>query len=83
MNPYICNGVGDSVKALDLALFDAIGWNLNLDVLQNQGYDFTTAQMRADFVPEPGTWALMIAGFGLAGAALRRRAAGRAATLTS
>jgi hypothetical protein len=24
-------------------------------------------------VPEPGTWALMIAGFGLAGAALRRR----------
>jgi hypothetical protein len=34
-------------------------------------------------VPEPGAWALMIAGFGLAGAALRRRAAGRAATLTS
>jgi hypothetical protein len=26
-------------------------------------------------VPEPGTWALMIAGFGLAGASLRRRAA--------
>lgn len=25
-------------------------------------------------VPEPGTWAMMIAGFGLAGAALRRRA---------
>jgi hypothetical protein len=34
-------------------------------------------------VPEPGTWALMIAGFGLAGAVLRRAAAGRAATLTS
>lgn len=26
------------------------------------------------YVPEPGTWALMIAGFGMAGAALRRRA---------
>ncbi len=26
-------------------------------------------------VPEPGAWALMIAGFGLAGAALRRRGA--------
>ena len=34
-------------------------------------------------VPEPGTWALMIAGFGLAGVALRRGVAGRAATLTS
>jgi hypothetical protein len=26
-----------------------------------------------DVVPEPATWALMISGFGLAGAALRRR----------
>jgi len=26
-------------------------------------------------VPEPASWALMIAGFGLAGAALRRRSA--------
>jgi hypothetical protein len=34
-------------------------------------------------VPEPGTWALMIAGFGLAGAALRRGAARRSAMLTS
>ena len=30
-------------------------------------------------IPEPATWALMIAGFGLAGASLRRLAAGRAA----
>ncbi|WP_419814044.1 PEPxxWA-CTERM sorting domain-containing protein [Glacieibacterium sp.] len=28
----------------------------------------------AGFVPEPGTWALMIAGFGLVGTAMRRRA---------
>lgn len=35
------------------------------------------AQFTATFnaVPEPGTWALMIGGFGLAGAALRRRRA--------
>lgn len=31
-------------------------------------------------IPEPSTWALMIAGFGLAGAALRRRAVAGAAT---
>ena len=34
-------------------------------------------------VPEPATWALMIAGFGLAGGALRRRAARSPVTLTS
>lgn len=33
-------------------------------------------------VPEPGTWALMIAGFGLAGAALRRGVARRPSMLT-
>jgi len=36
-----------------------------------------------EVVPEPGTWALMIAGFGLAGGALRRRAARAPVTLTS
>jgi hypothetical protein len=72
MNPYICNGVGDSVTALDLALFDAIGWNLNVDVLANPNYSFSTAQARAA-VPEPATWALMMMGFGLLGATLRRR----------
>jgi hypothetical protein len=29
-------------------------------------------------VPEPGTWAMMIAGFGLVGAAARQRKAARA-----
>jgi hypothetical protein len=73
MNPYICNGVGDSVEALDLALFDAIGWNVNFDVLANADYEFTTATMRGAFVPEPTTWALMIMGFGMMGGMVRRR----------
>lgn len=35
--------------------------------------------LRITAVPEPGTWALMIGGFGLAGVALRRRTSPRAA----
>ncbi len=37
----------------------------------------------ASAVPEPATWAMMITGFGLAGAALRRRRAGLGATLAA
>lgn len=67
------------VTANDLAAFDAMGYNLNFDILQNQGYTFNTAQIFAlpgvaiAAVPEPAAWALMIAGFGLVGAAARRR----------
>ena len=34
---------------------------------------FDPASVRIAYVPEPASWALMIAGFGLTGAALRRR----------
>jgi hypothetical protein len=75
MNPYICGGLTDSTTALDLALFDAIGWNVNVDVLTNPNYNFTTADMTRSFfaVPEPTTWAMLISGFGMIGAAVRRR----------
>lgn len=74
MNPYICGGAGDSVTGLDLALFDAIGWNISFDVLaDNNAYDFSTADMYRAFVPEPATWAMMMLGFGLIGGLARRR----------
>jgi len=75
MNPYICNGLGDSVSSLDLAALDAIGWNINFDVIANPGYEFSTADMAfaSTNVPEPASWAMMIAGFGMMGGALRRR----------
>lgn len=72
MDPTSSKGEMGVVKALDLAAFDALGWNLNLDVLQNGGYRFTTAQMFGA-VPEPASWAMMLAGFGLVGFAARRR----------
>ncbi len=80
-------GNGMSVSALDLAALDAIGWDLDFDVLANSGYRLTTAQIYAAMtaVPEPATWLQMIMGFGMiAGAARRRRpavgAAARSAT---
>jgi len=74
MNPYICNGMTDAVSGLDLALFDAIGWNTNVDVTAHPDYHFTTAQMfRAFAVPEPEGWTLMFAGLGLMAAVMRRR----------
>ena len=70
MNPYICNGQADDVTASDLALLDAIGWNPNVNVLANPGYRFTTAAAFG-LVPEPASWAMMIAGVGMVGGALR------------
>jgi hypothetical protein len=72
MNPYICSGIEDKVEALDLALLDAIGWNVNVDVLGQPNYSFTSGQAFG-LVPEPATWAMMIGGMGLVGGAMRRR----------
>jgi hypothetical protein len=41
------------------------------DYMQTSGLSFTTISPAA--VPEPATWAMMVGGFGLMGAALRRR----------
>jgi len=65
------------VTAQDLAIFDAMGWNLTTDILGNLAYQKTSAEILDDFlaasVPEPSTWGMMILGFGLAGAGMRRR----------
>jgi hypothetical protein len=73
MDPTVCYGQMGVVKALDLAAYDAIGWNLKLDVLQNPTYAASTSSIYSTFVPEPSSWALMLGGFGMIGGALRRR----------
>lgn len=62
----------------DFSIGAGSGWTLPFyGAVDNVSYTFGNQTQAFDFevaaVPEPGTWALMITGFGLAGAALRRR----------
>ncbi len=64
----------------DLAAFDAMGWNLSVDALNNPGYTANTAQIFAlngvatvITVPEPETYALMLAGLAAVGFVARKR----------
>lgn len=75
LDPTFCFGQMGYVTGLDLAAYDAIGWNLNVNALT---YNVTsTASIYRQFatapVPEPTTWVMMILGFGLVGASMRRR----------
>lgn len=74
MNPYICDGEEGIVTPLDFDALDAIGYNF---VFGNNVPTLTTAQISRQFriapLPEPATWAAMVVGFGLVGAAMRRR----------
>ena len=76
MDPTTCRATGVTVTAQDLAAMDAIGWNLNFDILKNSDYQVTSADIfngLGSAVPEPQTWAMMLLGFGVLGATLRSR----------
>ncbi|WP_242137075.1 MULTISPECIES: NF038122 family metalloprotease [unclassified Sphingomonas] len=75
MDPTFCYSQTGAVTGLDLAAFDAMGWNLSVDALSYK--TTSTAQIYSMFaasVPEPATWGMMLVGFGLVGGTMRRRA---------
>ncbi|MET0307922.1 MAG: NF038122 family metalloprotease [Sphingomonas sp.] len=80
MDPTFCYGEMGVISATDLAAFDAIGWNINFDVLANKGYTINTAEIRAA-VPEPTAWGTMLLGFGVVGGFMRRRRGQKAGAL--
>lgn len=73
LDPTVVYGQMTRVTSLDLAAFDAIGWNIDYDVFGSERA-FTTKDIYLSVVPEPSTWAMLIAGFFMAGGALRRSA---------
>jgi hypothetical protein len=76
MDPTFARCQQGIVTSTDLAAFDAIGWNVKIDALNNPFYGISTGQIFATFgkgLPEPGTWAQMLLGFSLVGGAMRRR----------
>jgi hypothetical protein len=74
LDPTVAYGQMGRVTSLDLAAFDAIGWNIDYDVF-NSGQAYTTRDIYLSAVPEPSTWAMLLGGFLLAGLAMRRRRA--------
>jgi len=76
MDPTFCFGQMGEVTALDLAAYDAMGWNIAFDVLKNPTYLASSADIYRTFaaaVPEPASWLTMILGFGAIGGVLRHR----------
>jgi hypothetical protein len=71
MDPTFCYGQMGEITGLDLAAFDAMGWNLSADAL-TYGSE-TSAQIYARLVPAPSTWALMLSALGFVGFSAARR----------
>jgi len=72
----ITAGSGETISAVTFSNLVGVSTKHNQPTLTGS-YNFAGLKQLSfnTSVPEPGTWALMISGFGLAGAALRRRRA--------
>ena len=65
-----------AIEASNSRVWGGIHWRFDTDaglLLGSEVANYTLSTRAFDAVPEPATWAMMIMGFGLAGALLRRR----------
>ncbi|MBI3369091.1 MAG: PEP-CTERM sorting domain-containing protein [Burkholderiales bacterium] len=74
MDPTFCFGQMGVVTGLDLAAFDAMGWNLAVNALAIGNTSTSEIYNKYLGVPEPSSLALMAAAFALMAATTRRRA---------
>lgn len=70
LDPTVAFGQQDEMTSLDLAAYDAMGWNIAFDVLENPDRTFSTRDINT-YVPEPATWAMLVGGFFMLGGMLR------------
>lgn len=68
MDPTFCYGQMGEVTGLDMAAFDAMGWNLSVDAMTMR-----TLRTADIYVPEPSSYALMFAALGMMGVVTRKR----------
>lgn len=72
---YLKPGQGGGFSVADLTALDALGWGgSNVGDSQMMSPTLIAQSFMGASVPEPANWMLLIAGVGLLGAALRRRA---------
>ena len=69
---FIGRGQHKSISAVDLAVLDVIGWS-GANAGNTGATPTGTAFSLTAGVPEPAAWTMLIGGFALVGAALRRR----------
>lgn len=74
-NPLITTGAGDFSFVTANQLLDVISAPAGPRVYDSAFFFYATTITGGGVIPEPATWGLMIAGFGLVGAAIRRRTA--------
>jgi PEP-CTERM motif len=70
---YVNGGVTNSLLTVSLTGLNLTGGSHTIQFLDSPNWIFVSEIQFFGAVPEPASWALMIAGFGLVGSAMRRR----------